>query len=85
MAGLHTCLSVLRQSKFQLRNYVISGHGPNTEPAIDPKSIVKKQRVYLEELMAAVKGAKDTGTHSPDALRQAVKLPKYKDWRYYEK
>ena len=26
----------------------------------------------------------DKGTHSPDKLRQIVKLPKYKDWRYYD-
>ena len=65
-------------------DYVISGHGPKTEPAIDPKSVVRQQRAYLEDLMAAVKSAMDAGTHSPDALKKSVKLPKYKDWRYYE-
>ena len=34
--------------------------------------------------MAAVKSAMDAGTHSPDALRKAVILPKYQDWRYYD-
>ena len=64
--------------------YVISGHGPESEPAIEPRSVVAEQRVYLEELMAAVKEAMDSGTHSPDALRKAVKLPKYQDWRHYD-
>ena len=66
-------------------DYVISAHGPETEPAIDPASVVKDQRVYLEDLMEAVKKAMDSGTHSPDALRKTVKLPKYKDWRSYDK
>ncbi|WP_234399191.1 MBL fold metallo-hydrolase [Pseudoalteromonas sp. T1lg75] len=65
-------------------NYVISGHGPETEPAIDPASVVAEQRIYLEDLMTAVKQAMDSGTHSPDALRQQIKLPKYENWRYYQ-
>jgi len=65
-------------------NYVISGHGPEGEPAIDPASVVAEQRIYLEDLMAAVKKAIDSGTHSPDALRKTVKLPKYENWRYYK-
>ena len=66
-------------------DYVISGHGPETQPAIDPASIVKEQRVYLEDLMAAVKKALDTGTHNPEVLKKTVKLPKYKHWRGYDK
>ncbi len=65
-------------------DYVISAHGPETQPAIDPASVVKEQRVYLEDLMSAVKTAMDSGTHSPDVLRKTVKLPKYKNWQYYE-
>lgn len=65
-------------------DYVISGHGPNTEPAIDTANVVMEQRVYLEDLMAAVKGAMDEGMHNPDELKTSVKLPKYKDWRYYD-
>jgi len=65
-------------------DYVISAHGPEGQPAIDPASVVEEQRVYLEELMAAVKKAMDSGTHNPDVLRKTVKLPKYKDWQYYE-
>jgi len=65
-------------------DYVISGHGPETEPAIDTANVVMDQRVYLEDLMAAVKGAMESGTHSPDELKTSVKLPKYKDWRYYD-
>ena len=65
-------------------DYVISGHGPNTEPAIDTANVVKDQRVYIEDLMAAVKGAMDAGVHSPDELKASVKLPKYKGWRYYD-
>ena len=65
-------------------DYVISGHGPEGEPAIDPASVVAEQRIYLEDLMAAVKKAIDSGTHSPDALRKTVKLPKYENWRYYK-
>ena len=64
-------------------DYVISGHGPETQPAIDPASVVTEQRVYLEDLMTAVKGAMDAGMHSPDALRKTVKLPKYEKWQYY--
>ena len=63
--------------------YVVSGHGPETEPAIDPASVVMEQRLYLEVLMAAVNEAMNSGVHSPDALRQQVKLPEYADWRYY--
>ena len=65
-------------------DYVISGHGPENQPAIDPALIVKEQRVYLEDLMTAVKKAMESGTHSPDVLRTTVKLPKYENWQYYE-
>lgn len=65
-------------------DYVISGHGPETEPAIDPASIVMEQRVYLEDLVAAVGDAMKAGTHSPDALRDKIKLPKYENWRWYD-
>jgi len=65
-------------------DYVVSAHGPQNQPAIDPASVVKEQRVYLEDLMAAVKKAMDSGVHNPDELRKVVKLPKYKDWQYYE-
>ncbi len=65
-------------------DYVISGHGPETEPAIEPAIVVTEQREYLEYLMTAVKTAMDAGTHSPDKLRQVVKLPKYKNWRAYD-
>lgn len=65
-------------------DYVISGHGPETQPAIDPASVVAEQRIYLEDLMAAVKNAMEAGTHSPDALRQQIKLPKYQEWRSYD-
>lgn len=64
-------------------DYVISAHGPANQPAIDPRSVVKEQRNYLEDLMAAVKAELDKGTHSPDKLRKIVKLPKYKHWRSY--
>ena len=64
-------------------DYVISAHGPANQPAIDPASVVAEQRGYLEDLMAAVKQAMDAGTHSPDALRETVKLPKYAHWRAY--
>lgn len=43
-----------------------------------------EQRVYLETLMAAVKTAMDSGMHSPDKLRETVKLPEYEHWRSYE-
>ncbi|MCK4709323.1 MAG: MBL fold metallo-hydrolase, partial [Gammaproteobacteria bacterium] len=65
-------------------DYVISAHGPQNEPAIDPASVVREQRDYLEDLMAAVKKEMDAGTHSPDKLRKIVKLPKYEKWRYYD-
>ena len=65
-------------------DYVISAHGPHTQPAIDPASVVMEQRVYLEDLMATVKTAMDSGVHSPDKLRETVKLPKYEHWRSYE-
>ncbi|MCW8900863.1 MAG: MBL fold metallo-hydrolase [Gammaproteobacteria bacterium] len=65
-------------------DYVISAHGPENQPAIDPAAVVKEQRMYLEDLIAAVKVEWDKGTHSPDKLRKLVKLPKYKHWRSYE-
>lgn len=65
-------------------DYVISGHGPDTEPAIDPAIIVTEQRAYLEDLMAEVKSEMDAGTHSPDKLKQTVTLPKYENWRAYD-
>lgn len=58
--------------------HVISGHGPQNQPAINPASVVTEQRVYLEDLMMAVKTAMDSGTHSPDELRKTVKLQKKK-------
>lgn len=64
-------------------DYVISGHGPETEPAIDRAVIVTEQREYIEDLMAAVKAEMDAGTHSPDKLREVVRLPKYEHWRAY--
>ncbi len=65
-------------------DYVISGHGPATEPAIEPASVVTQQREYLEDLMAAVKTAMAAGTRNPNKLRQVIKLPKYKNWRAYD-
>ena len=65
-------------------DYFISGHGPENQPAIDPASVVAEQRVYLEDLMMAVKKAIDSGTHNPDVLRTTVKLPKYENWQYYK-
>jgi len=64
-------------------DYVISAHGPANQPAMDPASVVAEQRMYLEDLMAAVKAEIDKGTHSPDKLRKIVKLPKYEHWRSY--
>jgi len=64
-------------------DYVISAHGPAIEPAIDPASVVTEQRMYLEDLIAAVKVEWDKGTHNPDKLRKIVKLPKYEHWRSY--
>jgi len=64
--------------------YVISAHGPQSQPAIDSASVIKEQRIYIEDLMAAVKEAMDAGVHSPDALRKQVKLPKYEHWQYYD-
>lgn len=64
-------------------DYVISGHGPEGQPAIDSRIVVKEQRVYLEDLMSAVKTAMESGTHNPDVLRKVVKLPKYENWQYY--
>lgn len=65
-------------------DYVISAHGPHTEPAIEPRTVVREQREYLEDLMAAVREAEASGIHGPDALRKAVKLPKYAHWRSYD-
>lgn len=59
---------------------VIPGHGPPIVPA----SAVREQREYLQDLMAAVKKLRDKGMLSPVALRKAVKLPKYKDWAFYD-
>lgn len=64
-------------------DYVISGHGPENQPAIDSAIIVKEQRVFLEDLMNAVKMAMDSGTHNPEELKKNVKLPKYENWQYY--
>lgn len=74
-------LKEIEQTDFQ---YVVSAHGPHTEPAIDPASVVMEQRLYLEDLMAAVKEEMDLGVHSPDVLREKVKLPKYASWRSYD-
>lgn len=65
-------------------DYVISGHGPHTEPAIDTANVVMEQREYLEDLMVAVKEAMESGIHSPDELQKSVRLPKYEDWRSYD-
>jgi len=65
-------------------DYVISAHGPFTEPAVDKANVVIEQREYLEDLIAAVKAEFNKGTHSPDKLRKIVKLPKYEHWRSYD-
>ncbi|MCG7927768.1 MAG: MBL fold metallo-hydrolase [Candidatus Thiodiazotropha taylori] len=65
-------------------DYVVSAHGPYTEPAIDPASVVVEQREYLEDLMAAVQKEIAAGTGSPDKLRKIIKLPKYQHWRSYD-
>ena len=56
-------------------DYVISGHGPATEPAIEPASVVTEQREYLEDLMAVVKTAMDAGTRNPNKLREDDQTP----------
>ncbi len=73
-------LQEIEQTEF---DYVIAGHGPETEPAIDPAIVVTQQREYLEDLLTAVRAELEAGTHSPDALRETVKLPKYAHWRAY--
>jgi len=65
-------------------DYVISGHGPESEPAIDAASVVKEQREFVEDLMKVVKTAMDNGTHNPDELRKKIKLPKYEKWQFYK-
>lgn len=77
-------IRTLREIEATDFDYVISGHGPQTEPAIDPASIVNEQRVFVEDLMAAVKTAMDSGVRSPIELQKTVKLPKYEHWRSYE-
>ena len=74
-------LSEIEQLDF---DYVIAGHGPKSEPAIDPAGVVADQRMYLEDLIAAVKPAMDAGTRSPDKLKETIRLPKYENWRAYE-
>jgi len=65
-------------------DYVILGHGPATEPAIELVSVVTDQRVYLQDLMAAVKNMMDSGIHNPEELKKKITLPKYQEWRYYK-
>lgn len=65
--------------------YVVSAHGPQSQPAIDPAAVIREQREYLEDLMTAVKQAMDSGMHNPDELREHIKLPKYEHWRSYDK
>lgn len=57
-------------------DYVVSAHGPYTEPAIDTASVVVEQREYLEDLMAAVKKEIVAGTGSPDKLKISSSYPK---------
>ena len=59
---------------------VIPGHGPPVVPA----SAVREQREYLVDLMSAVKKLRDKGMLNPVKLRATVKLPKYKDWAFYD-
>ncbi len=58
---------------------VITGHGP----AFAPASAVREQREYLEDLMAAVSEGMKTEPN-PFKMIQTLKLPKYKDWGFYE-
>lgn len=58
---------------------IIPGHGP----AAAPKSAVREQREYLEDLLAAVKEAM-AKTRDPDKVREMVKLPKYEKWSAYK-
>jgi len=57
----------------------IPGHGPPTAP----QSAVSAQRQYLEDLMAAVKQARQT-ERNPDKIRKMVRLPKYEKWGAYD-
>ncbi len=74
-------LSEIEQLEF---DFVITGHGPANQPAIELASVVAEQRIYLEDLMKAVKKAMDSGMQDPDKLRKTVKLPKYENWRLYD-
>ena len=58
---------------------VIPGHGPPTVPA----SAVREQRVYLEDLMSAVRAARKS-ERNPDKIRKIVRLPKYEKWGGYK-
>ncbi len=77
-------IRTLKEIELMDVDHVISAHGPESQPAIDPASIIKEQRVYIEDLMTAVKQAMDAGTHSPDALRKQIKLPKHENWQFYK-
>ncbi len=54
------------------------GHGP-----LGTKADATNQRVYLEDLHAAVLAAARAG-QSLDRMKESIKLEKYKDWRQYE-
>ncbi len=54
------------------------GHGP-----MGTKADATSQRVYLEDLHAAVLAAARAG-QSLDQMKESIKLEKYRDWRQYE-
>lgn len=60
-------------------NRFIPGHGP----PVAPKSAVTAQRRYFEDLMAAVKAAREK-TLNLARVKQMVKLPKYGNWGGYK-
>ena len=58
---------------------IIPGHGP---PML-PRVLIKLQREYREDLLAAVKAAFQKRM-SVGKARKQIKLPKYKSWRGYK-
>lgn len=59
--------------------HILPAHGPAKAPA----SAIREMRVYLEDLMAAVKEVRKT-ERNPDKVRTLVKLPKYEKWGGYD-
>lgn len=75
--------SLVEMEKLSVETVVVShGTGPQST-SIWPQRVITEQREFLQDLQSAIVSAMQAG-ENPFMIPQTVRLPKYKDWAFYD-